>query len=409
MNRFFDYRGDTLHCEGVALSTIAADVGTPTYIYSRAALEENYKRIEHAFAGVSHLICYSLKANGNLSVGRLLAEMGAGADVVSGGEIYRTSKMGIPGHKIVYSSVGKTRQEIEQALDCGILMFNVESQAELETIASIAGQRGQKAPVALRVNPNIDAKTHPYITTGMRKYKFGVPPEEAIQLYKWANESPVLNPIGIQMHIGSQLVEVNPIIEAASKLADVLRQIGIPLRYFDVGGGLGIIYHDEKPEGPEVLAQRLIPLIKDTGCTLILEPGRFLVGNAGILLTRVLYIKTNSEKKFIIVDAAMNDLMRTSLYDAYHPILPVNPTPGSETVDVVGPVCESGDFLAHHRDLPPVQPDDLLAVGCAGAYGFTMASNYNARPRAAEIIVEGDIYRLARRRETFEDLIQGEE
>ncbi|MCL4533734.1 MAG: diaminopimelate decarboxylase [Bacteroidetes bacterium] len=409
MSHGFDYRRNTLHCEGVALSAIAEEYGTPTFVYSRAALEANYQRVDAAFAGVPHLICYSLKANGNLSVGRVLAAQGAGADVVSGGELFRARKMGIEGNKIVYASVGKMVHEIEQALADGILMFNVESRAELETIAEVAARRGQRAPIALRVNPNIDPKTHPYITTGMRKYKFGVPPEEAVELYRWTVRTPSLQPVGIQMHIGSQLVEVGPIVEAAGKMAEVLRATGIPLRYFDVGGGLGITYKDEKPEGPELLAKKLAPLVKSLDCILILEPGRFLVGNAGILLTKVIYIKTNPEKKFVIADAAMNDLIRPSLYDAYHPILPVVPAYGAETVDVVGPICESGDFLAHGRELPPLKAGDLLAVGNAGAYGFTMSSNYNARPRAAEVLVEGESFRVARRRENYLDLIRGEE
>ena len=408
----FEYQDDTLCCEGVRLGDVARQFETPTFVYSQAKLEENYRAFDDALAEIPHLICYSLKANSSLAIGRLLAGLGAGADIVSGGELFKALKMGMDPKKIVYASVGKTQAEIEYALKAQILMFNVESRAELEAIDRIAGRIGAKAGIALRVNPDIDANTHPYITTGMLKYKFGIPPDEALELYRVAREMPNLESRGIQMHIGSQLLTVQPIIEAATKLLSVfwqLREEGIELSYIDIGGGLGITYKDETPQGPEFLAKEILPMVRETGCTLLIEPGRFIAGNAGALLTSVLYVKTNPKKKFVIIDAAMNDLVRPSLYDAYHPILAVTPTEGRETVDVVGPVCESGDFMAHEREIACVEAGDLLAIKCAGAYGFSMSSNYNARTRAAEVLVKGDQCRLVRRRETYEDLVRGEE
>lgn len=408
----FVYRDGSLYCEGISLADIACDFGTPTYVYSQAALEENYRAIDSAFSDVPHLICYSLKANANLVMGRILANMGAGADVVSGGELFIALKMGMAPKRIVYASVGKTTQEIEYALRIGILMFNVESQEELEAINTIAGRLGTRAPVALRVNPDIDPMTHPYITTGMKKHKFGIAAEEIVGLYQQAQEMAHVEPVGIQMHIGSQLIQVRPVVEATTKLVGLLRLLegmGIGLRYLDIGGGLGITYRDERPEGPKQLACAILPLVRETGTTLILEPGRFIVGNTAVLLTRVLYTKRNDQKKFVIVDAAMNDLIRPSLYGSYHAIVPVAARDGEETVDVVGPVCESGDFFAHDRPMPPVKSGDLLAIKSAGAYGYTMASNYNARPRAAEVLVLGTSYRLTRRRESYEDLVRGQE
>jgi diaminopimelate decarboxylase len=408
----FVHRDGVLHCEDVALPAIADHFGTPTYVYSKAALTASYRELTEAFAAVPHLICYSLKSNGNLSVGRTLAALGAGADIVSGGELYRATRMGIPGSKIVYSSVGKTADEIERALRADILMFNVESHPELELIDVVARRLGKIAPVALRVNPDIDPQTHPYITTGMKKYKFGVPIEEVVPLYRLAADLPGVTPVGLQMHLGSQLVNVRPIVEASQRLAVLWRQLaeqGIRLRYLDVGGGLAIRYKDEEPESPVALAAALVPLVRDLDCTLILEPGRFLTGRAGVLLTRVLYVKKNDLKTFVVVDAAMNDLIRPSLYDAYHPIDTVVARSQSEQVDIVGPVCESGDFFAHDRLLGCCQSGDLIAIKNAGAYGFTMSSNYNARPRAAEVLVDGRQAQLARRRERYEDLIRGEE
>lgn len=408
----FHYDNQTLYCEGVKLNDVARQFDTPTFVYSRGQIERNFRAIDDAFGDIPHIICYSLKANSNLSIGRFLAGLGSGADIVSGGELFKALQMGIDPRKIVYASVGKTPSEIEYALKAHILMFNVESRAELETINKVSANLGVVAPVALRVNPNIDAKTHPYITTGMTKYKFGIPVDEAMELYRSIQALSNVDARGIQMHIGSQLVAVQPIVEAATKIAEMALQLereGLKLEYLNIGGGIGIRYKDEEPDEPEVLAGKIGPLVKETGCTLILEPGRRIVGNAGALLARVLYIKQNPAKKFVIADAGMNDLIRPSLYDAYHPILNVTQTEETEKVDVVGPICESGDFFAHDRKLARFEAGDLMLVQCAGAYGFAMSSNYNARPRAAEVLVSGDSCRLVRRRESYEDLVRGEE
>ncbi len=412
----FSYRDGTLACEDVSLAEIAAEFGTPVYVYSETSIRDRFRAVDAAYASVPHLICYALKANDNLAIGRILAELGAGVDVVSGGELFRAQRAGFPGRRTIFAGVGKTRPEIAAALDADILAFNVESPAELATIAEVARAKEVIARVSVRVNPDVDPRTHPYISTGLKKSKFGVPAEQVVELYRQARDNPNLEPVGIQMHIGSQLVQVQPIVDAAARLVQLvesLRQEGIALRYFDIGGGLGIRYRDEAPEGPADLAGRVLPLIRDLGLTLVCEPGRFLVGSAGALVTRILYRKENSGKKFVIVDAAMNDLIRPSLYDAYHEIRPVaepaQPAADLETVDVVGPVCESGDFFAHDRPLPPTGAGDLLALLSAGAYGFAMASNYNARPRPAEVLVRGDERRLVRRRETYQDLIRAEE
>ena len=408
----FEYQENSLFCEGVRLTDVARQFGTPTFVYSQSKIEENFQAIATALADVPHLICYSLKANSSLAIGRLLASQGAGVDIVSGGELFKALKMGIDPSKIVYASVGKTPAEIEYALKAHILMFNVESRAELEAVDRIAGRLGTRASVALRVNPDIDAKTHPYITTGMLKYKFGIPPDEALELYRLAQGMPNVETRGIQMHIGSQLVSVRPIVEAAEKVVNLywqLRSEGIDLSYINIGGGLAITYKDEKPQGPEVLADGIVPMVRETGATLVVEPGRFIVGNAGALLASVLYVKSNALKKFVIVDAAMNDLIRPSLYGSYHPIEAVTPNEETEVVDVVGPICESGDFLAHEREISRVEAGDLLAIKCAGAYGYTMSSNYNSRPRAAEVLVQGTKCRLIRHRETYDDLVRGEE
>lgn len=406
------YRGGYLHCEDVDLRSIADLAGTPTYVYSQTSVVQRYENIRRAFADYPHLVCFALKANSNLALGKLLAERGAGADIVSGGELYRALKMGIDPRRVIFAGVGKTEIEIAEALQAGILMFNVESEDELLAIDRVAGALGKIAPVALRVNPDVDPQTHPYISTGLKKAKFGIAGEEIIRLYKLARDLPHVEPVGIQMHIGSQLVHVQPIADAVAKLVDLVTQLrreGITLRYLDIGGGMGITYRDEQPEGPDRLASIVLPLIRETGCTLLLEPGRYIVGNGGGLLTRVLYTKDNGIKKFVIVDAAMNDLIRPSLYDAYHEIHSVQQISEQETVDVVGPVCESGDFFARERSIPQVKPGDLLLIGSAGAYGFTMSSNYNARPRAAEVLIHGANARIVRRRETYEDLVRGEE
>lgn len=408
----FHYANGTLRCEQVELADVAGEFGTPSYVYSRAQIEGNFRALDEAFADIPHIICYSLKANSNLAIGRIMAGLGAGADIVSGGELFKALKMGMDAHKIVYASVGKTAAEIEDALKAGILMFNVESRAELEAINEVAGRVGVKAPVALRINPEIDPQTHPYITTGMTKYKFGIPAEEGLQLYHYMRELPNVAARGIQMHIGSQLVSTRPIVEAATKVATMARRLkgdGIALQYVNIGGGLGIRYKDETPEGPKTLAKCIVPMVRETGGTLIMEPGRFIVGNAGVLLTRVLYIKRNPAKKFVIVDAAMNDLIRPSLYDAYHPILNVRQVAELDKVDVVGPVCESGDFFAHDREVAKFEAGDLMSIQCAGAYGYAMSSNYNCRLRPAEVLVSGKDCRLVRRRESYEDLVRAEE
>jgi diaminopimelate decarboxylase len=407
----FHYRGGELHCEDIPLSSIAEQYGTPAYVYSQRAIVEAFDRIERAYADVPHLICYALKANSNIAICHLLASRGAGMDTVSAGEIYRALKAGTPPERIVFAGVGKTREEIAYALEVGILQFTVESAAELELIDQVAGVSGQSASIAFRVNPDVDPQTHPYISTGLKKNKFGVPRDDVLDLYQRAAELPNVLPQGIQVHIGSQLVKVQPIVDAVERvvaLVDELRQRGIALRYIDIGGGLAIRYREEDPEGPDVVAEAIKPLIKATGCTLLMEPGRFLVGNAGVLLTRVVYVKQGAAKKFVIVDAAMNDLLRPSLYDAYHEIRSTRETTGEEVVDVVGPVCESGDFFAHDRTLPIFQSDDLMSIMSAGAYGFAMASNYNSRPRPAEILVDGARARVIRQRETLEDLVRGE-
>lgn len=409
----FSYREGTLGCEGVPLTEIAREFGTPTYVYSASAIRERFGALDRAYASVPRLICYALKANDNLAIVRLLGELGAGIDVVSGGELYKARRAGVPAERIIFAGIGKTRDEIGLALDEDILLFNVESPDELTTIATVARAKDKIARVSVRVNPDVDPRTHPYISTGLQKNKFGVAAEQVLDLYRAAREHPSLDPVGIQMHIGSQLVHAQPIVDAAARLVELVGQLrveGIALRYFDIGGGLGIRYRDEEPEGPMDLAARILPTVAELGLTLLCEPGRFIVGNSGALLTRVLYRKATPKKTFVIVDAAMNDLIRPSLYDAYHAIEPVRETGGAtETVDVVGPICESGDFFAHDRALPPVKAEDLLAIMSAGAYGFAMASNYNSRPRSAEVLVSGDRARLVRRRETYDDLIRAEE
>jgi diaminopimelate decarboxylase len=409
----FQYRGDDLYCEEVPLARIAAEVGTPAYIYSHATLTRHYQVFDHAFAAVPHLICFALKANANLAILKLFADLGGGLDVVSGGELFRGLKAGVPPQRIVFAGVGKTREEIAYALKSDILMFNVESPQELRTINDVSTAMGMKARVALRVNPDVDPKTHPYIATGLKQSKFGIDMAHAFQEYEAALALSALEVVGVHMHIGSQITEVRPFVDALEKtvgLVEALRQRGTQVTYVDVGGGLGITYKDEKPPAPDAFATAVLEVIKGLGVTLVLEPGRVLVGNAGVLITKVLYTKETPEKHFLVVDAGMNDLIRPSLYGSYHGIQPVRRVSGRAglAVDVVGPICESGDFLAKDRILPAFEPGELMAVMSAGAYGYTMASNYNARPRAPEIMVHGDTYTMVRDRETFEDLIRGE-
>ncbi len=402
----------TLFAEDVPLNEIAELYGTPTFVYSRETMDRHIASIDGAFADIDHVTCYSVKANSNGALLRIFAAAGLGADIVSGGELYRVLGAGIPPHKIVFSGVGKTAAEISEALDAGILMFNVESESELGVIAGVASEKGVQAPISFRVNPDVDPKTHPYISTGLKKNKFGVPHDEALRLYRKAAGMEGIEVVGIDAHIGSQLTDVSPFREEAEKLAALIETIGnegIDIRIVDIGGGLGINYDEGSPPDPAEWAEMVVPVIRDLGCSLIIEPGRSIMGNAGILLTRVLYVKRNGDKVFAVVDAAMNDLARPSLYDSYHAILPVVEGGGEQvTLDVVGPICESGDFLARDRDMELPGEGDLLAVMSAGAYGMSMSSNYNSRPRAAEVLVEDGETKLAARRETYEDLVERE-
>ncbi len=408
----FHFRGNELFAEEVPVREIAKKVGTPFYLYSAATLRRHFRVFDQAFGTLPHLVCYSVKANSNLAVLRLLAREGSGADIVSGGELYRALKAGIPPKKIVFSGVGKTPKEIRAALKANILMFNVESLGELKTISKIAKSLGQKAPVAIRINPDVDPKTHPYISTGLKKNKFGLDLDTAFEAYLRAKEDPYLEILGVDCHIGSQLTEISPFVEALRRVKAFvakLAQAGISLRYLDLGGGLGIVYGQEEPPPPQDYARALVKELGDLKVTLILEPGRVLVGNAGILVTKVLYFKETPTKKFIIVDAGMNDLLRPAFYDAYHEIIPVTLKNRPQIVaDVVGPICETGDFFARDRELPLVKPGELLAIMSAGAYGFVMSSNYNSRPRPPEILVNGDQFHVIRRRETYARLVAGE-
>lgn len=408
----FLYKDSELYCEDVLVSLIAKRFGTPFYLYSHETLLRHLRVFDRSFDSYPHIICFAIKACSNLAILRLFAREEVGADVVSGGELFRALKAGMDPKKIVYAGVGKTEEEILYALKKGILMFNVESSEELRVINKVAKRAGLKARVALRVNPDIDVRTHPYIATGLRLHKFGIPIEEALESYRIARRLSNIEIIGIHKHIGSQLVEISPFVDALKRilsLVEKLRSIGIRIKYINIGGGLGITYNDEVPPHPKEFAKAILPIIKDSGCTLILEPGRVLAGNAGILVTKVLYLKKGPEKNFVIVDAGMNDLIRPTLYDAYQRIIPVKKRRGTTIVaDVVGPICESADFLAKDRQLLKPREGELLAVMTAGAYGFTMASNYNSRPRVPEVLVKGTRAFLIREREDYEDLIKGE-
>jgi len=408
----FHYLKGELHCEEVAVRRIAEKVGTPFYLYSAATLSHHYRVFDAAFQGFPHLVCFAVKANGNLAILRLFARLGAGADIVSGGELHRALKAGVDPGKIVYSGVGKRPEEIKASLKAGILLFNLESSQELGEINRLAGRLGRKAPVGLRINPDIDPQTHPYISTGLKKNKFGIDIERALKDYRRARELPHLEVLGVACHIGSQITEVEPFVEALARLKELIRRLqdlGIAIRYLDLGGGLGITYDREEPPHPSEYGKQILAQLKGLKCTLILEPGRVLVGNAGILVTRVLYTKDTEAKHFIIVDAGMNDLARPSLYGSYHAVRPVVERPRPEvTASLVGPICESGDFLARDRKMPAFQPDELVAVMSAGAYGFSMSSNYNARPRVPEILVQGAEFYVIRKRETYRQLTWGE-
>jgi len=395
--------------EEVPLPEIIQEIGTPCYIYSRATLEHHFRTFDQAFSGIPHLTCYAQKANSNLSLLRLFGRLGGGTDIVSQGELYRALKAGIPPERIVYSGVGKTPEEIRYALKERILLLNVESPEELKLVNDIAGQMKRKAPVGIRVNPDIDPKTHPYISTGLKKNKFGINIKQSLEEYRLAQSLSHLNVVGVDCHIGSQLLETQPFLEAIQKLKNLIAQLkalNINIQYLDLGGGLGITYNQEEPPHPREYAKAIIKELGRMPYTLILEPGRVIVGNAGILVARVLYVKKGEEKNFVIVDAGMNDLLRPSLYSSFHFIQPVvRRNRPKIQADIVGPICETGDFLGKDRMLPLPKAGDFLAVMSAGAYGFSMASNYNSRPRAAEVLVDGGAYHLIRKRETYAQMV----
>jgi len=430
----FHYRDGNLFCEEVDLTRAAEKFGTPLYIYSTATLLDHYARLDAALAPLDHLICYAVKANSNRAILRLLHEAGAGFDIVSGGELFRALKAGADPSKCTFAGVGKTREEIEYALDRGVYSFNVESEAELDYINEIASQKSQRAPIALRVNPDIAAETHAYISTGKSENKFGIALNRVAQIYERASRMPGVTIRGVQMHIGSQITEAKPFAAAIEKVTLLVRELKskYKIEFFSVGGGMGIIYrralesgsgkwwheHGAEPSAFSVrdYANAIVPPLRELGVRILVEPGRFLIGNAGVLLTRVLYLKETAQKKFAIIDAGMNDLIRPALYESYHQIVPVNQLSKSESasmskaekMDVVGPVCESGDFFAQDREMPELHPGDLLAVMSAGAYGFVMASNYNSRPLPAEALVSGDRIALIRKRQSLEDLTRDE-
>lgn len=414
---YFEYRNGEMFAEGVPVKRIAKEVGTPAYLYSLTTLKRHFRVFDQAFAAVPHIVCFSVKANSNIALLRAFVKEGGGFDIVSGGELFRALKAGADPKKIVFSGVGKKKEEIEFALRSGILMFNVESDHEMEALDEIAGGIGKKAAISLRINPDVDPQTHPYISTGLKKAKFGVDIKRSLGSYKKAVSLPNLEVIGVDCHIGSQLTSVAPFVDALARVREYLdgalvgslKKEGAEIRYLDLGGGLGITYNDEMPPHPEEYAKAIIQGLEGLDATLILEPGRVIVGNAGILLTEVQYIKETDEKKFVIVDGGMNDLIRPALYGSYQAIQPVVQNGGEKIVaDVVGPICESGDFFAKDREITRPQRGDLLAVMSAGAYGFTMASNYNSHPKPPEVLVDGDNYYVVRKRESFDDLIRGE-
>ena len=422
----FHYVDGKLHCEDVPVAELAAKYGTPLYVYSEASVVGTLKAIQEEFAAVDPLVCYSVKANSNLGLLEVMGQHGSGFDVVSGGELYRVQLAhGAPG-KTVFAGVGKTDIEIRAGLEAGVLMFNVESEAELDAIARVAAGMGKVAPIALRVNPDVDPKTHRYISTGKKESKFGMNIERSLRLAEQVRSNASLSMIGMHMHIGSQITTVEPYAGAVAKgveLIGKLRAMGHPVTWYNMGGGFGIAYRGPEAKSIAEFARVIVPAIQSTGCKLAMEPGRVIAGNAGILVSQVIYTKQSGEKRFLIQDAAMNDLIRPALYESFHRIWPVSvpagfPAPpadfeaaiaNTEPWDVVGPVCESGDFLAKDRALPPLVRGDLLAVFSAGAYGMAMASNYNTRPRAAEVLVHGKTARLVRRRETYEDLVAAEQ
>ncbi len=408
----FRYLNRQMCCERVPLEAIATAVGTPFYVYSYATLKRHFRVFDDAFARFPHLTCFAVKSNSNIAILRLFAEEGGGVDIVSGGELYRAIRAGVDPLKIVYSGVGKKKEEIEYALHTGILMFNVESFQELEAISNCAKRMGKRAGIALRINPDVDAQTHPHISTGLKENKFGIDIGASLDAYRRARELPHIDVIGVSCHIGSQITQTSPFIDALTRLKALLKRLeeeAFGIQYLDLGGGLGIVYRDETPPHPTEYAQALLEFAHAMPYTFIFEPGRVLVGNAGALVIRILYQKKTGQKNFVIVDAGMNDLIRPSMYDSYHRILPVKEGGEGEIVaDIVGPICESGDFLAKEREMPEMEQDDLMAVMSAGAYGFSMSSNYNSRPRVAEVLVREDRFYVIRKRETYEDLVRGE-
>ena len=409
---FFHYENGDLYCEEVLVGDIAKEIGTPVYIYSHRTIVEHYRKLDKALESLDNLICFSMKSNSNLAVAKSLANEGSGADIVSGGELFRAIKAGFPPDKIVFAGVGKTDEEIEYALKTGILMFNIESITEARAINRVAVRMGKKAKIALRINPDVDAKTHKHITTGKKENKFGLAIEDAVEFFTEADSMSNLEMTGVHAHIGSQITTTAPYVESIGRLAellDELEKVGIKIETLNIGGGLGIIYNEENPSTAQQFAEAILPLVKPTGRKLIMEPGRFIVGNAGILVTRVTYIKPSGSKLFVIVDAGMNDLIRPALYESYHSIRPIKMNNAGEmVVDVVGPICESADCFAKERKIESVEEGDLLAIFSAGAYGFVMASNYNSRPRPAEVLVIGGKYYTVRKRENYDDLINGE-
>lgn len=407
---YFNYQNGELFAEQCSLTSIAEQYGTPCYVYSKATLERHFRAYDSAFGEHPHLICYAVKANSNLAVLSVLAKLGAGFDIVSIGELKRVIKAGGSPDKVVFSGVGKSASEMSEALDLGVHCFNVESEAELELLSEVACEKGKVAPVSLRVNPDVDAKTHPYISTGLKDNKFGVPFSEAQRIYAKAAALTGIDVVGIDCHIGSQLTEIQPFIDALDRLLsliDTLADEGIELKHIDIGGGLGVRYDQETPPEPSYYVSQVMEKLRDRDLVVVMEPGRSIAANAGILLTQVEYLKSNEDKNFAIVDAAMNDLMRPSLYGAWQNIIPVKPRQNGEArvYDVVGPICETGDFIGKERELN-VQRGDLLAVRSAGAYGFAMSSNYNSRGRVPELLVDGETVFVARQRESFEDQIR---
>jgi diaminopimelate decarboxylase len=407
----FQYRKSELFAEDVPVRKIVEEVGTPLYIYSHRTFLRHLNAYRNSFNGYPHTICFAVKANSNTAILKLLGANGAGADVVSGGELFLSLRAGIPARKIVYAGVGKTESEIVSALKAGILMFNVESSDELKEINMIAGRMDKTAPIALRVNPDIDPRTHPYISTGLKKSKFGIPIEDALEHYRLAKGLRHIRILGIHKHIGSQITMIRPYVDSLKKvlkLAQSLKSGGIHISHLNIGGGLGIDYGSDSPPDPPALSRAILPLLNKYGFHLILEPGRSIAGNAGILVTKALYRKKRPEKEFIVVDAGMNDLLRPSLYNAFHSIVPVKKNRRMKVLaDIVGPICESGDFIAKDRSMNRILKGELLAVMSAGAYGFTMSSTYNSRPRAAEVLVRGMSYSVIRQREHYRDLLRG--